>query len=98
MANYPFLKALEGNKQENLQNTLKITDFKMSVLFGKYVRNKSSDHYEICMSNCTPWEGVLVLLRLRDIKSRWPFEETRVDLVIILIHSSSVEYAKYILL
>ena len=51
-----FLSKVGARKYHIMENTLKIDDFQKSVLFCKYLRNKSSDLYEIlnlsfCVSN-----------------------------------------------
>ena len=46
-SNYPALKTFKASNIEHVENTLKINDFWKSVPFCKYLRNESSDLYEI---------------------------------------------------
>ena len=46
-SNYPPWKTFEVRNCENMENTLKIKVFIKSILFCKYLRNGSSDLYEI---------------------------------------------------
>ena len=45
--NYPHLKPIEVPNGKNVDNALKINDYGKTSLFCKYLRDKSSDLYEI---------------------------------------------------
>ena len=47
MSYFSSLKTFEAYKCESMENALKIKVFRKSILFCKYLRNGSSDLYEI---------------------------------------------------
>ena len=47
ISNYSSLKTFEVHKCESMENTLKINVFRKTILFCKYLHNRSSDLYEI---------------------------------------------------
>ena len=47
LCNYPHLRDFEVHDYENMQNTLKINDYRKTLSFSKYLCDKSSNLYEI---------------------------------------------------